>query len=398
MATAKNQAAWRERKKLGRQVERCQCGKKLRLDSRDKCCSGCWRKSPEGKAYAEHYAYLSANEIDASAEAKKIADKYKQELGFVNIAALKESESKKCLETIPDIGFCHFHHRQDSQTTIYSLAVSKNCRGEGWGRLLFYRVLASAIEQGSRFIIAKCPEALESNSFYSSIGFQLVDVEPGRKRKLNVWRYNIQLPLLFYCADGGRNRYGSIAKEEGWMLGYRSDQTDPNQHVMMLDNHYTNYDYQHHLKCVKKHKPLIASVQDIENVENLPRLLKEWRELSKYCGKALLIPKVKTWLPKESWLGYSVESSYGGTEIETEWFGDRLVHLLGGSPMKQYWCAERLNAISLDGNYAMNVSRHGTVSWVSGEAKIQDLSGERGCYPAFRESLRRQKKDWHLID
>lgn len=395
MATAAAQKRWRERKRADVEVDVCGvCGKRLREESRD-ICQSCWKKTPEGRAYNQHQVSLSVSKFDRVGEAKAVSNKYKQELGFVNSAALAESDSRQCLEVLKGVGFAHFHHRRDGQTTIYSLAVLPPEKLAGWGRLLFYRVLCSAIESRSNCIVARCPEDLHSNGFYRSIGFELAGVESGKKRRLNVWRYQISSPLLFYCADGGRNEYGRIAKEEGWRLGFQSEQICPGNHVEMIDNRWKDYDHNRHLEIVKKHKPLLATAQDIEDINDLPRILKQARELGQYCGRVLLIPKVKSWLPKGFWLAYSIPTSHGGTQIEPEWFGDRFVHLLGGSPKDQACYAKRLNVISLDGNYAMDLAKHGRVTWQHGEEKIQKLTGERGCYPAFRESLRRQKQYWH---
>ncbi|HEY9646758.1 MAG TPA: DUF6610 family protein, partial [Chroococcidiopsis sp.] len=162
-----------------------------------------------------------------------------------------------------------------------------------------------------------------------------------------------------------------------------------------IDNEYLNYDHDRHLEAVKKHKPLIATAQDIMNIDDLPRILKQARELSQYCGRVLLIPKVKSWLPNGFWLAYSIPTSHGGTPIEPEWFGDRPVHLLGGSPKDQARYGKLMNVVSLDGNYAMDLAKNGNVTWQYGEEKIQRLTGEKGCYPAFRESLKRQKQYWH---
>lgn len=397
MATTNAQQSWRERKRLGIAVNSCTCcGKKLRQESRE-VCQNCWRKTPEGKAYNQHQVASSSEKFDRVSSAKAISNQYKQELGFVNSAALAESNLKGCLEVVDKIGFAHFHHCRNGQTTIYSIAVSKDYLGQGWGRLLFYRVLCSAIEKGSNRIVAKCPIDLSSNEYYKKLGFYLSVIEPGKNRQLNRWQYDIKLPLLFYCADGGRNQYSKIALECGWSLGVNSSETSVNNHCPMIDNDWKKYDHKLHLACVKKHKPLIATARDVEKIEDLPEILKQSRELAKYCGRVLIIPKVKCWLPNYQWLGYSVESTHGFTSVEPEWFGSKLVHLLGGSPIKQVEASKHLNVVSLDGNYAQNVSQNGNVATLFGEFKIQ-LLGKYGCYEAFEESLKRQKNFWHKIE
>ncbi|NER39601.1 MAG: hypothetical protein F6J93_37635, partial [Oscillatoria sp. SIO1A7] len=70
--------------------------------------------------------------MSLSESAKAIADKHRNELGFVLKPALLASEQANELEAVflddkKAIGFCHFHHCKNKakrgQTTIYSLAV-----------------------------------------------------------------------------------------------------------------------------------------------------------------------------------------------------------------------------------------------------------------------------------
>jgi ribosomal protein S18 acetylase RimI-like enzyme len=340
--------------------------------------------------------------FDQVQTAKAIASRFSSELGFVNAAALTESVSKGSLEVIPDVGFVHYHHRRDGQTTIYSLAVLKEYQGQGWGRLLLYRVICSLVEyrnqhdrQGKHFsIVAKCPENLPSNGFYESVGFELIATEPGKKRALNVWRYNVDLPLLFFCGGGGKSKHDINAKSEGWRLGLRSNGRNlAHEHMQMIDNEWGKaYRHEQHLECVKRNKPLVATVRDIESIEQLPEALKHARELAKYCGRVLLIPKVKSWLPKEYWLAYSIPTSHGGTLIEPEWFGDRLVHLLGGNANAQATYAKLLNVVSLDHNAAMAIADFG-LSMYQG-ASNHGRKEANGVYAAMQVSFQKQREYW----
>lgn len=396
MATTKAQRTWRERKRQGVPAPTCpSCSKRLRDESRD-ICNACWLKTPEGRAYNQDNKARSIAKFDRVAEAKRIASKYSDELGFVNRAALDESNPKGGLEVIEGVGFVHFHHRRDGQTTIYSLAVLPEYLKQGWGRLLFYRVLCSAAEKGHDRIVAKCPENLISNSFYRHLGFNLVEVEPGKKRQLNKWEYRFKTPLLFYCGGGGQSQHDQTAVEEGWLPGIRSNGRNKDHwHMAMIDNEWGDaYRHEQHLAMVKRNKPIIATVKDIEFVEQLPEALKQARELAQYCGRVILIPKVKTWLPNRYWLGYSIPTGHGGTDIECSWFGDRFVHLLGGSPDDQAKFAKQLNVVSLDANYAMQLADHGKSAWqgCSGGVKVT-----QGCYPAMRVSLQKQKEYWHTL-
>lgn len=311
--------------------------------------------------------------------------------------------------SIPDVGFCNYHHGRDKQTTIYEIAILKEYQRQGYGRLLFYRVLCSAIERGYDRIVAKCPVDLESNGFYVRLGFKLVEIETGRATcQLNRWQYDIQLPLLFYCADGGRNRYSAIADEEGWRLGLRSDEKLGTAHCAMVDNHWIGYNHAQHLAMVKRHKPLIATARDVERPEQLPEILQQARELAQFCGRVLLIPKCAVPLERRYWLGFSVPSSYAGIDpgllrywlglptgkyagaSDPAWYGNHFVHLLGGSPNTQAHYARHLNVVSLDGNYAMLCAKYGKSVWQGVEEKIVP-----GCYESFRLSLAKQRAYWH---
>lgn len=401
MATIAKQQRWRDRKRSGEVVPTCECGKKLRLESRDGLCRACWLKAPEGKACNQHTVALSVAKYSKPQEAKRIASKYR-ELGFVNIRALEESDKREELEVIQGVGFAHFHHRRDKQTTLYSLAVLPEHRNQGWGRLLFYRVLASAIENGCDRIFLKCPKSLESNRFYERIGMVWVGEESGNKQPLNHWEYRFKLPLLFVCNGGGTSEYDRVAQQAGWRLGIQSTNKEgkPRKnkdgwHMEMVDNEWEGgYRHHHHLELIKANKPLVATVRDLTSVEQLPEVLKQAREISQYCGRVLIVPKVKTWLPQEYWLAFSVPTPHGSTSIEPEWFSDRPVHLLGGSPDKQAEYAKLMNVVSLDGKYAMhdNVAGKGKSAWqgCNGGVKVVD-----GCYESFRVSLEKQKQYWH---
>lgn len=329
--------------------------------------------------------------------AKKIATEYPRELGFVNRAALEVSNAKGELELVKKFGFAHFHHRKDGQTTIYSIAVRKIAKGQGWGRLLFYRVLCSAIEQGQSSIFLKCPVDLPSNGFYQRLGFSLERVEPGKKRLLNCWRYPISTPLLFYCACGGASPFGQIAQQEGWFLGYRTQAEKTNQHVAMLDNQFDSYKHEIHFKEVMRQKPLLATALDIASPEQLPETIRQAKAISSYCGRVILIPKCKITLPNDFpyWLGFSIPTSHGGTRLFPDFFSGKPVHLLGGSPNQQAFYAKLMRVISLDGNAAMKLAiRYGKTIYPG-------TSGKRivsGLYPTFQLSLKRQKEYWHEKD
>lgn len=344
--------------------------------------------------------------------AKEVAAQLWRELGFVNRAALEVAEKRGSLECIPGIGFANFHHRRDYQTTIYEIGVNRLLQRQGWGRLLFYRVLCSAIENKCNRIVAKCPENLPSNGFYEHLGFSLLRAEQGKKRKLNVWQYSIKLPLLFYCGAGGRSEYDRRAKAEGWRLGLRSGYKNiSHEHMQMVDNLYSNYDHEKHLAEVKKSKPLIATAMDILTPEQCQSdgvkhqsygdILRQAKELAQYCGRVLLIPKYKIPLPTDFrfWLAYSVPTSHGGTTVEPEWFKSQgyLVHLLGGGPDAQRKYAESgMTVVSLDANYSMKLAqRYGKSCW---QGRNSGRRMTNNTYDALQISLNRQFAFWRKTE
>lgn len=320
--------------------------------------------------------------------AKQIADKFKDELGFVNRESLKTQELNNELIVLDNISFISFHLRQDNRATIYNLAVLKDYQKQGYGKLLFYKLLCLCIEKNKRYIQCKCPENLESNNFYKHIGFNLLQVEEGKKRKLNVWRYEIKLPLLFYCADGGRNKFSNIAKQHNYYLGFKSNEANPNNSVMFIDNDWKQYNHTKHLETVKKYKPLLATIKDLETIEDYEYIKTNIQEFSKYCGRLLIIPKLEVPLDIQEnyWIAFSVPSRYGKTTLPIEYFRslNKPIHLLGGSPKKQYKYASELdNVVSIDGNYMMLSSKYGSICSVN-KSEYKDTLG---MYNSFEQSL-----------
>ncbi len=122
---------------------------------------------------------------------KQLADAHRRELGFVRQPSLLESIGRQELFVAQNddgvVGFIEFHHRRDSQTTLYNIVVSANYRRKNIGRLLMKNLEADAVKQNKSVILLKCPEELLANSFYQRLGYTLTNVEPGKSRRLNVW-------------------------------------------------------------------------------------------------------------------------------------------------------------------------------------------------------------------
>ncbi len=339
----------------------------------------------------------STKESDISPEikAQAIFNQFKDEMGgFTSAVELSESQ----MELVEGIGACYYHIRKDEQVTIRKLAVLPECQKQGWGRLLVYRVICKAIEEKKTSVFLKCPSNSIANQFYEKLGFKLETTEQGKNQPINHWRYRIELPLLFYCGGGGKldgkSQYDAIALNAGWSLGINSSGKNiPHRHMMMVDNDYKNYKHEQHLEMVKRNKPLIATALDVTSPEQLPEVLMQAEELSKYAGRVLIIPKCDVQIPEKYWLGYSVDSNYGSTPLSPEWFGSRPVHLLGGSPKKQALAYPQMNVISLDANYAQNLATNFCKAvWTDGERNIEKR--ENGCYEAFSLSAKNLFEFW----
>lgn len=132
-------------------------------------------------------AYLRyGNEADIDT-IKRIANQYKNELGFVNKAALRDSVARFTLFVAEYmgavVGFVNSYRRKDGWNTIYEIAVDKAHRGEGIGRALLDAV--------PRPVRLKCTVDNAANEFYAAQGMALVRTEQGKKRQLNVWERQI---------------------------------------------------------------------------------------------------------------------------------------------------------------------------------------------------------------
>lgn len=112
---------------------------------------------------------------------------HREELGFVNSAQVKEKTTYHVEKDNDIIGavICN-HCVRKPQTTIYDIAVYEEYRGEGYGTDLVDKVWE---DSPHKKIVAKCPIDLPSNHFYRETGWELVNVDDGKSRKLCVWEY-----------------------------------------------------------------------------------------------------------------------------------------------------------------------------------------------------------------
>lgn len=216
-------------------------------------------------------------------------------------------------------------------------------------------------------------------------------------------------PLLIYCADGNP-AFARAAVEAEWLYGARLPAT-VYEEVYFADQDWKKPDLCKYAAAVRQHRPAMATVLDWERDEQLPEVLAWGEAVAPHVERVVVIPKVPGRVcdvpsavgGKAVVLGFSVPTSYGGTTCGLWEFGDRPVHLLGGSPHAQRKLARYLNVVSLDGNMTAQQSRKGRF-WSREKGpnghwrqlkEAGDHRTEGVPLECFRRSLRAVRKMWH---
>jgi len=127
---------------------------------------------------------------------KKLASDNSKALGFVLRSALSKAIEENRLFVAQNdhgiVGFEEYYHRKrDKQTTLYHKCVASAFRRKGIGTALVDAVVSESRKMNRKFLLLRCPEGLPSNRFHEAFGFRLIGVEKGRRRKLNVWRFDL---------------------------------------------------------------------------------------------------------------------------------------------------------------------------------------------------------------
>jgi N-acetylglutamate synthase-like GNAT family acetyltransferase len=145
-----------------------------------------------GKSNSWFIRTATLSDLDA---VKHIADSHRKALGFVLRSSLAESIQRGELLVAEGngrvVGFVEYHLRRDKQVTLYHIAIASDEYRQGIGQALFYSLRKESESNGGTRILLKCPVDLEANQFYQSLGFDLVDIQNGRKRPLNVWAFQL---------------------------------------------------------------------------------------------------------------------------------------------------------------------------------------------------------------
>lgn len=209
---------------------------------------------------------------------------------------------------------------------------------------------------------------------------------------------------LIYCADGN-SRFAQIAISTGYRYGAQVPNTvyfPP----YFCDQNWRKPNKDKYMAALAQHKPHIASVLDWERQEQLPEVLAWAEDAAQHVEVIMLIPKVmggveqlpRTIGGKPVRLGYSVPTSFGGTELGLWEFGGWPVHLLGGSPQAQMQVARYLDVRSVDGNAAQKAAVSWNMIWQGGKwQRLDDVMGrveQDAPYAAFELSCKNIMATW----
>lgn len=245
------------------------------------------------------------------------------------------------------------------------------------------------------------------------------EVEAGMSMKGKRTR-TLPLDLIYSCSGGASHAETLAAFRLGWQAGLLSSAVTSGRmffsryprapRLAFMDNPWHGYDHDKHTAAVRELRPKYATTRDLLTREqcqaagveylSLEQVLDQAAELAPYCDNVILIPKYDCLdkLPEAIGaarvvLGYSVQSSYGGTELPIKAFTDRPIHLLGGSWKRQraYLNLMGEDVVSLDNNHLLNVAGYGQVCLGDGTmVQVKELLGypvERTHFPTLVLSL-----------
>ncbi|CAB4169577.1 ParB/Sulfiredoxin [uncultured Caudovirales phage] len=166
---------------------------------------------------------------------------------------------------------------------------------------------------------------------------------------------------------------GSQDKFDLWR-SYTSERAVPR--IMFIDNDWHDYKHEDHLSLCAKAKPIMATTRDLLTKQqatdagvayySIKDVLSMGAEIAEHVDDVIVIPKFdcldripETINGARVVLGYSVPSTYGGTELAPEAFKGRPVHLLGGSWLRQRSLLHILgdDVVSLDNNNFASIAR-----------------------------------------
>jgi hypothetical protein len=217
---------------------------------------------------------------------------------------------------------------------------------------------------------------------------------------------SIPAPTLIYCG-GGNYRFYEIATNCGFKYGVQlPDQV--HGELYFADQNWKKPNREKYIQCIQKHKPYMATVLDLERQSQFREVLDWAEEISQFVELIQIIPKVKNIIKKippaingkKIILGYSVPTSYGKTDVALDEFQGWDIHLLGGTPHKQYeiWnlVKHKCTVRSIDGNYYRLKATKFCEHWEAPGKWVADGHKHKNDahYDAFRQSCQNISRFW----
>jgi len=228
----------------------------------------------------------------------------------------------------------------------------------------------------------------------------------------------MNIPNIIYCG-GGNRRFAEIAIENGFLYGARIPRDKPHYPIYFADQDWKNPNRRQYMAQLRKYRPKIATVLDLQSLDQLREVLNWAEEASQFCDYVVIIPKIpfvvrrlpKKINNKEVILGYSVPTKYGATSVNPEEFAKWPVHLLGGSPHRQMsiWdiMSKYSHIFSVDGNFIQMIALRYNKFWTNGDAtyaenrwlpRLDEADGRKWSkdapYEAFRRSCINVISSW----
>lgn len=226
-----------------------------------------------------------------------------------------------------------------------------------------------------------------------------------------------EMPLDLIFTGAPSDVLGLLAFRLGWEPGCIStslssvkrylEHTPNPKRMAFIDNEWHGYDHKVHLEAVEYAKPKYATIRDVLTKQQaadagvtfytLDQTVRMGEDVAEFADHVIVIPKFDCLadLPREIngkpvVLGYSVRSSYGGTELPPSAFAGWPVHLLGGSWKDQRAILNILgdDVVSMDNNMVLKSGTFGGFFQGDGSGgQIDDLLGYSSFTMAVAASL-----------
>ena len=317
-----------------------------------------------------------------------------------------------------DGGMCHWHLRRDGQLTIREIISTR--KGAGYRML---RRLERVV--GATSLFAKCPVHLEANSWYTRQNFHVERMEflPGGSKVIH-WRKHMKTkyqpnvpPVEIIYSSGGNARFAEIAIDAGMHTGSQLPETVYYK-PYFVDQDWKNPNLERYTAECERFQPYLATVLDWTHDVKFSDVMNWCEAIAPHAKELIIIPKVPgtvAQIPavvcdKPVRLGYSVPTRFAGTTVSIGEFGNRPVHLLGGSPERQMELTSRLNVVSVDINYTQKLASQQCAYWTPQSpfkskanyfVTLKESDGgwmERDAtYEAFRRSCHNVMQAWRNL-